>query len=67
MNAHGVHPRASSYSHYINADVYPPTVKGFAIITVGMPNGQPNDVYVDTGSSILLINAVFAKELYLDI
>ena len=37
------------------------------MVKAGMPDGQPKDVCVDTGSSISLIDAAFAKELNLDI
>ena len=39
LNAYNVDPRASTYSYYINADVYLPIAKGFAIVRAGMPNG----------------------------
>ena len=62
LNAHNVDPRLN-HSYHINTDVYPLTSKGFAMVKAGMPDGQPKDVCVDTGSSISLIDAVFAKEL----
>ena len=68
LNAHYVDPRGSTYAYYVqNVDVYPPIAKGFAMVKAGIPNGQPKDVCVDTGSSISLIDTAFAKELYLDL